>query len=303
MALPHNEDEEINFNIMKGFTNFGNTCFYNATLQSIFRCEDLITALRNYKGDNQLLRYLKITIEDYFLKPNVETIGPVLLLKSYRQMNPGFIQGTQSDGEECLTYFLDNFQMATQKDGINITPLFDCNMASQLTCPNCNNTSINNSPEKLITLPIKDYTNFNDAFNHFLADEILDDENKWECEKCKIKVAAKKNMIIRGRPKYLYIALKRFEHEWVKQLNRIKTTKINNDILMPDQIKVNGTNYKIKGCIYHMGGLNGGHYVYYNIVAGKWMEFNDENITTVVNQDEINNIINKGYVYLYERID
>jgi ubiquitin C-terminal hydrolase len=301
MSLIPEEAQEINFNITKGFSNFGNTCFYNATLQSIFRCEDLITKLRDYKGQNQLLRYLKITIEDYFLKPVVETIGPVLLLKSYQQMNSQFIRGTQSDGEECLTYFLDNFQEATQTEGINITPLFDCSLASQLTCPNCNHTSLSNSPEKLITLPIKDYANFNDAFTHFLSDEILDDDNKFLCEKCNIKVAAKKKLIIRGRPKYLYIALKRFEHEWIKNLNRIKTTKIVNNILMPDVIMIETTGYKMKGCIFHMGGLNGGHYVYYNIVNGSWVEFNDTQINDNISQEEINNIINKGYVYLYEK--
>ena len=26
-------NDDIDFNIKKGFTNFGNTCFYNATLQ------------------------------------------------------------------------------------------------------------------------------------------------------------------------------------------------------------------------------------------------------------------------------
>jgi len=294
------DDRTIDFTLTKGFTNFGNTCFYNATLQSIFRCEELINTLKNYEGENQLLRYLKITINDYFLKPNVETIGPVLLLRSYKQMNSSFIHGTQSDGEECLTYFLDNFEMATKTEGINITDLFDCKLASKLTCPICNYESeVKNVPEKIITLPIKNFNNFNDAFTHFLSDEILDDDNKWDCEKCKIKVAAKKKLIIQGSPKYLFIALKRFEHEWIKQINRVRTTKITNDITMPMDVKLNNVNYKMKGCIFHMGGLGGGHYVYFNKINDKWIIFNDENISEVNNE---NDIINKGYVYLYEKI-
>jgi ubiquitin C-terminal hydrolase len=302
MAGNPDNNQDMNLNITKGFTNLGNTCFYNATLQAIFRCGDLMTALRNYQGQNELLRYLKITIEDYFLKENVETIGPVLLLRSYRQMNAGFIQGTQADGEECLTYFLDNFDMATRNEGINITEMFNCNMASQLTCPNCNSVSINNSHEKLITLPIKSYNNFNDAFSNFLGDETLDDENLWGCENCKIKVAAKKRLIIRSNPKYLFIALKRFEHEWIPHINKIKTTKITNDVAMSDQITVNDVNYNLKGCVFHMGGLNGGHYIYYNNVNGNWIKFNDDDISTIINHDEINDIKNKGYVYLYEKI-
>jgi len=293
----------IDFNITKGFFNLGNTCFYNATLQSIFRCEELINTLKSYSGQNQLLRYLKITIDDYYIKPNVETIGPTLLLNSYQKMNADYVKGSQSDAEECLTYFIDNFDMATKTEGINISSLFDCKLASKLTCPFCNYESqTNDEPEKLIALPIKNYTNFNDAYQHFLSDEILDDDNKWECEKCKTKVAARKKLIVRGTPKYLFIALKRFEKEWIREIESIKTTKITNDINMPSGISVNATSYKMKGCIFHDGSLKGGHYIYYNLINDKWIRFDDQKINDVINQDEINNIVNKGYVYLYEKI-
>jgi ubiquitin C-terminal hydrolase len=304
----------IDFTVSKGFSNFGITCFYNSTLQAIFKCPELINALKNYDGDNTLLKYLKITIQDYYVKSTVVTIGPVLLLKSYKEMNDLYSGGTQEDAHECLGYFLDHFHMATEKEGINIKPLFDCNLVSHLKCTQCNYESEMNVLEKLITLPIvssdrsKIYNNFNDALVDFLSEEILTDDNKLACEKCNknnsenskqvIKVDAKKSLIIKGTPKYLFIGLKRFINEWIKERNQLKTTKFNHDVFMPNKIQINNTNYNMIGSIHHMGSLNGGHYVYYHKINNAWTLFNDEDITS---ENTSNNIVNKGYVYLYER--
>jgi ubiquitin C-terminal hydrolase len=48
-----------------------------------------------------------------------------------------------------------------------------------------------------------------------------------------------------------------------------------------------------------MGNLNGGHYIYYHKFDDKWHVFDDSNISI---QNNTENIINKGYIYLYERI-
>ena len=323
--------QNIDFTINKGFSNRGNTCFYNSTLQPIFKCNDLIIALQKYDGENKLLKYLKITIEDYYLKPNVDTIGPVLLLRSYREMNVNYMGGTQDCARECLTYFLDNFDMATEKEGINIKPLFDCNLVSHLKCTKCNYESEMNVSEKLIVLPImsadisKLYNNYDDAMADFLSEEILTDDNKLECEKCnsvvndllmptnyaqiendspvvkspKIKVDAKKSLVIKGTPKYLFIALKRFINDYIKEKNQIKTSKFNHDVLMPTNININGVDYVIKGSIHHMGGLNGGHYIYFHKFGGTWTLFDDD---TIVPDRTDDFITTKGYIYLYERV-
>jgi len=291
--------DSINFNIKKGFTNFGNTCFYNSTLQCIFRCELLIETLKNYNGTNQLLKFLSITIKDYFFDNSVIRIGPSLLLRSYRQMNSNFQMGSQEDAHECLTYFLDNFDMATKSEGLNITQLFDYNLISQLTCPKCSFQSESKSNDKIIVLPIKNYTTFEDAFANFLSIEQLSDDNLWKCDNCKQNVAANKKLVIKGSPKYMFIALKRFEHEYIKAFNKIKTSKITNSVTMPSNININNTSYEMKGCIIHLGGLNGGHYVYFHKFENSWSKFNDDNVSS---ENDVDNIKNSGYIYLYQKI-
>ena len=288
----------IDFKINKGFTNFGNTCFYNAALQSIFKCNDLIETLRNYNGDNKLLKFLKITIQDYYLKPTVETIGPTLLLRAYKEMNTNYTGFTQEDASECLTYFLDNFDMATKSEGINISPMFDSKLASNLTCPNCKYESESGVSEKIIMLPIKSFNNFDEAMHNFLSEEILDNDNKWTCDKCNSSVSATKKLIIKGTPKYLFIGLKRFEHEWNKETNSIKTSKINHDVLMSDNITINTVNYKLIGSIHHAGSLRGGHYIYFHKFDDSWTLFNDDDITSDIKKEIITT---QGYIYLYER--
>lgn len=312
-----NQNKIIDPTIKKGFTNFGNTCFYNATLQCLFRCTELMNKLKDYKQPVEilpdgtttvnpkptglkLLKYLQITIEDYYLKPQVEEIGPVLLLRSYREMNQNYIGGTQDCARECLTYFIDNFIDASKKEDIHIAELFDCDLKSEIICPLCNNKTESNAPEKVINLPIKNQNTFEDAMNLFLNDEKLDDDNKYNCEKCNQKVNANKKLIIKKTPKYLFIALKRFEFEYIKEINKIKASKINDDIIMPYVTTINGVTYELKGCIYHMGNLNGGHYIYYHKFNTQWVEFNDD---IICDEQNMNRIINKGYIYLYERVE
>ena len=85
-----------------------------------------------------------------------------------------------------------------------------------------------------------------------------------------------------------------------EEKNQIKTSKIDNDVLMPNNITINNKNYEMKGSIHHAGSLNGGHYVYFHKFNDIWTIFNDENITDDMNE---RTIINKGYIYLYEKLD
>jgi ubiquitin C-terminal hydrolase len=288
--------EEVNPTIFQGLTNGGNTCFYNSTLQAIFKCILLINKLKNYSGENVLLTHLKTTIYDYYFRKGDFTIGPRLLLRSYRAMNSNYRFSTQEDAHECLTYFLDNFDMATTKEGFDIKSLFDCKLMSQLECTNCHFKSEKIDNEKIISLEINKYTTFNDAMNNFLSVEKLTDDNLWLCENCHKKIGTNKKLIIRGTPEYMFISLKRFEHTYNIAMNQSITKKIKHAVEMPDVININHASYNLTGCIMHMGDVNGGHYVYYHKLNDSWTLLDDERISKVSNSDEIKKY---GYIYTY----
>ena len=55
--------------------------------------------------------------------------------------------------------------------------------------------------------------NLDTCFELFETVEILDDNNKWYCPKCKEQVKAKKQMKIYKAPKILVLCLKRFKRK------------------------------------------------------------------------------------------
>lgn len=71
------------------------------------------------------------------------------------------------------------------------------------------------NPEKLATAPVEDTSmskevTLNDCFDAFRATEMLDDNNKWYCNKCKDHVRATKQMEIFKAPPIMIVSLKRF---------------------------------------------------------------------------------------------
>ena len=102
--------------------------------------------------------------------------------------------------------------------------------------------------------------NLYDCLEKFREEEILENENKWNCENCKIQQIAKKKIQIYKSPQYLIIQLKRFKYNnniFTKYFDR---TKIDTFVNIPKKLDLkdfvnesdkNNSKYELYANILH----------------------------------------------------
>ena len=289
-----------NFNKITGLKNMGNTCFFNSGLQLIFNCQLFNKILLINKFDNLFFMGYKKTIEDYF-NSSVNKLGPVILFKILSKTFNQFQINVQSDASEFLLCFFELIENNLNKIETNFYKdynnnklyeyLFNCKIISEIRCLETNEKFQVKESEKFLTLPIPDNDNvtFNDCLKEYLKVENLDEDNLYFNEKINKLVKATKQIKILNTPKYLFIILKRFDNF----LN-----KIDKDVLIGNEIKINNCNYNIIGFIIQIGNLNGGHYISCIKRNNIWYLCNDDNISTI---DDISLLIKKSYILLFSR--
>lgn len=272
-------------NKITGLQNMGNTCFINSSLQLLLNCPLLVNQI--IESNNENLKKYKQTFEDYFRK-TTNTLGPYILYKRYQKLNSNYAGISQEDAHEYLTFIIDDIDELS-KD-IDVKNLFKISLISKVNCEECDNFSKVIISEKMLSLSIDNCETLDDCFKKLYKKESLDNDNKWFCDKCNKKVCSYKEICINKISKYLIICLNRF----IFDKNNI--IKNNNNILFSKNIF---TNYELIGIIYHMGNINGGHYICSITRDGKkWFLIDDINIieTTYEKLEKINN---NAYILLY----
>ena len=150
-----------------------------------------------------------------------------------------------------------------------------------------------------------------EGLNTFISGDMLEGENAYLCEKCDKKVDTLKRTCIKKLPRYLIVALKRFEFDF----DRMIRIKVNDYCEFPMELDMSDFTqeglrrkekekafkeekgeeavfneplkypkeyyeYKLSGVVVHTGTADSGHY--YSFISdrehpesGKWYEFND----------------------------
>jgi hypothetical protein len=155
--------------------------------------------------------------------------------------------------------------------------------------------------------------NIYDCLNLFSSEEILEGDNEWYCNICKQHRDVNKKMEIYKSPHYLIIQLKRFKQDEMESrsiFNIFNSYKNNTLVDFPtknldlsDYISSNtnyNTKYDLIGVINHYGGASFGHYTAYCLNNGNWLEYNDQSISYI---DENNVVSNAAYVLFYKKIN
>lgn len=173
------------------------------------------------------------------------------------------------------------------------------NKKIQNECININNFNVS-TIKKAKEIKNNKKLDLYDLFKIFSEEEILDDNNKWECSICNKKVKAKKKIELFHSPKILIIHLKRFNNDNQKINNfinyPINNLEINNFILTKNEYKK--TIYDLFAICNHYGSISFGHYISIckNFKKNKWYEINDSKIKEI-NEAEIVN--NNAYILFY----
>jgi len=173
--------------------------------------------------------------------------NPVRLLRSFKQLcvekDLYFENFDQNDVDEFLTLFLDllhqciakkvkinlrnvgqkteNSQIIIkgyetwkrfyEKDYSYIVENFYSQLLSLTICPECYYFTTNHDPIQVVSLEIpKDAKSMNDCFKHYTQKIVLDEENRWTCDKCSKSVRPHKKTLFFKTSDILIILLKRY---------------------------------------------------------------------------------------------
>lgn len=256
-----------------GFTNLGNTCYMNSTLQCLRFTIPLTKffLVNDIETDDIIIKTYKELVEKSWLEE--KTFTPINFKRALGTINRIFMGSNQHDAHELLICILDQLNTSLIKQNITIiNDLFRGYYKQTIKCLECNYESITRQEFMTLEIPING-DNIYDCLISYLSEEKLDKDNLYKCDRCKKYVDATKMLEIDELPNFLIIALKRFN----------KKNKLDNDILIPiKNFNLLDSIYNLYGTINHYGNIFGGHYTANVLHANdEWYRMNDVNCSKI----------------------
>eukprot|EP00095_Tigriopus_kingsejongensis_P003305 maker-scaffold355_size198070-snap-gene-0.39 protein:Tk03305 transcript:maker-scaffold355_size198070-snap-gene-0.39-mRNA-1 annotation:"ubiquitin carboxyl-terminal hydrolase 24 isoform x8" len=294
-----------------GLKNAGATCYMNSVLQQLFCtpgiCEQVLSVnFDNY--DDESVFYQLQNVFGHLKESQLQYYKPEKFWHCFRLNGQPVNVREQQDAFEFYTQILNQTDEHLEK--FKKTPAFKKHFegvfSDQKICQGCPHRYEREETFMALNLPVKS-NNLQESLDQFVRGELLEGDNAYFCEKCKVKRNTVKRMCIRTLPPTLCIQLKRFHYDWETK----RAMKFDDFFQFPWTIdmgpyttegihlKEKGSPnelalelakepYRLVGVLVHSGQANAGHY--YSFIkerrsktvsgsnSGKWFKFNDTTV-------------------------
>jgi len=310
-----------------GLKNLGCTCYMNSLLQQLFMISTFRESILNtdVRADQEPLAESNLyQLQHIFsgLKSSDKMyINTKNFAKSFKDYDGNPINpGEQMDVDEFFGSFMDKLENQLQgtEYGNTIKNHFGGLQATELIGKDCVHRSERIEPFISIPVEVKTKKSLIEGLESYVAGEMLEGENAYQCDHCEAKVRAVRRVCVKHLPNYLVIALRRFEfdfdtmtrmklndyfefpmelnmepftQEGLERAEKEKEKQAGKETVVPNR-KFNDDyyNYKLRGIIIHSGTAESGHYYSYifDLEQKKWFEFNDQWVTEI-NEGDIAN--------------
>ncbi|ODN02496.1 Ubiquitin carboxyl-terminal hydrolase 64E, partial [Orchesella cincta] len=229
-----------------GLKNRNMTCYLNSFLQGLWFTPEFRNALYNYvyepgRSNRKSLCHplQKLFLQQQFsIRDSIETDE---LIRTFGWEDRE--TWNQHDIEELCSIFMENLTAefkGTSLDGI-IQALYFGSLDDYVKCLECNRVSQRTDDFLVVPLPIRNFGSLlpnptlEAALNSFVAYEILDGNNMYNCSQCEKPCPAHKGLKFNRLPYILTIQLKRFEYDFIKD----RRLKLNDRVAFPYVLDMN----------------------------------------------------------------
>ncbi|KAI3814673.1 hypothetical protein L1987_14317 [Smallanthus sonchifolius] len=286
-----------------GLENLGNTCFLNSVLQCLTYTEPLAAYLQSGKHQVTCRKSgfcALCAIQKHVsraLQLSGRSLAPKDLVSNLRCISRTFRNSRQEDAHEYMVNLLESMHKCCLPKGVPsesqsaydrslVHKIFGGRLRSQVKCLQCNYCSNKFDPFLDLSLEILRADTLCKAFANFTAKEQLDNGAKqYQCQQCKQKVKALKQLTIHKPPKVLTVHLKRFgSHMSGQKIDK----KIQFGPTLDLRPFVTGPydgdlKYTLYGVLVHAGwSTHSGHYYcFVRTSSGMWYSLDDNRVFQV----------------------
>uniref|UniRef100_A0AAF5DBG5 USP domain-containing protein n=1 Tax=Strongyloides stercoralis TaxID=6248 RepID=A0AAF5DBG5_STRER len=231
-----------------GLPNKGNTCYLNAVIQVLYQCKlfryevlSITETMNKYIEQKKLKNNLQKAMETIqslnilFHSLKIKSVnGLTYFSDKFSKLKPKFIINHQQDAHEFLSYILEALEDCKDylhqiKKPLTCESTFNGSITKNIICRNCKKCIKSKEKFNILTMPVD--------INHSIKSskygawslarwsnlEILDGENKYQCDNCNSKQNAFMFPWIENKPNILILHICRFN-----VLNKISLSNVFN---------------------------------------------------------------------------